>query len=383
MKWFLLAIIFSLLFNSCEFQSFSDYEYLQYDGEFTWTQLTKNAEWPNRYGLAAVSFNDKIWIFGGYNPGAVKGDTYYEDVWSSTDGVSWDLVLEKAPWLGRRGHRVLVFNDGSGDAMFLVGGYTVNEVSGYREYTNDVWKSKDGKEWIQIKERSYPDLASETDWFPRFNHAMVVVNQDKVNYMYIIGGASMLENRSAKYAMRYFNDVWRSSNGINWEKLNNTDFGIRSEAAATVNPETGRIYLQGGVHGVIFEPTDSVDHPLDDWQWLWHSDNGETWVAENDTAAMEQSYLWRSDHQMIYYHDALWGFPGKTTSNEHYHFTEPNQYPIWKNENDSIWSTDSEGDAFDPRHGYASVILNDKVYILGGFTSSNGQSNDVWMGEIK
>lgn len=375
------GIIISL--TSCEFQSYSDYEFPAYDGDFEWTQLVKNAEWPNRYGHTAVAYDQKIWIFGGYNPGVVKGDTYYEDVWSSSDGESWDLVLGKAPWLGRRGHRVTVFNDGSGDAMFLVGGFTVNEETGYREYANDVWKSTNGKDWTELKPRTHPPRDTLGDWFPRFNHSLLVANHGGSDYMYIIGGASMLEDHAAQYAMKYFNDVWRSVDGIKWEKLNNNDYGIRSEAGATVDPSTGRMYIQGGIHGVIFEEGDSTTHPRDDWHWLWSSDDGVNWIPENDTAMMDQGMLWRSDHHLIFYKNSLWGFSGKTTSNVHYHLTHEHHYAIWKRNSDGVWGTDSYGIDIDPRHGYATAILNDEIYIMGGFTSSHGQSNDVWAGEIK
>jgi hypothetical protein len=372
-----------LLFSSCEFQSYKDYNYPDYDGNFEWTQEVKNAEWANRYGHAAVLYDNRIWVMGGYNPGVLKGDTYYEDVWSSEDGVTWELVLEKAPWLGRKGHRVVVFNDGSGDAMFLVGGFTVNEETGYREYANDVWKSEDGLNWLQVKPNTHPEYRSDEDWFPRFNHVLVAARHGGVDYMYIIGGASMLDDHPAQYAMKYFNDVWRSTDGVSWEKLNNNDFGIRSEAAAAVDPNTGRIFKQGGVHGVIFEEADSINHPRDDWHWLWSSDDGVTWVPENDTAMLDQSLLWRSDHKMLFYDDALWVLPGKTVSNVHYHFTYDDHYVIWKREGDGLYEEDSYGIEIDPRHGYDAVVMEGKLFILGGFTSTHGQANDVWSGILK
>jgi hypothetical protein len=33
------------------------------------------------------------------------------------------------------------------------------------------------------------------------------------------------------------------------------------------------------------------------------------------------------------------------------------------------------------RHSYATVVFNDKIWFLGGFTSNNGQDNDVWTAE--
>ena len=372
-----------LLSASCEFQSYRDYEYDEYDGAFEWNRLVKNAGWQNRYGHAAVVFDDKIWIMGGYNPGVLKGDTYYEDVWSSADGESWELVLEKAPWLGRRGHRLVSFNDGSGEAMYLVGGFTVNEETGYREYANDVWKSDDGARWTQIKPNTHPEYRSDEDWFPRFNHVLVTAKHGGIDYMYIIGGASMLDSHSAQYAMKYFNDVWRSTDGIEWEKLNNNDYGIRSEAGAAVDPNTGRIFMQGGVHGVVFIEADSTTHPRDDWHWIWSSDDGVNWVPENDTAMLDQGLLWRSDHHLVFYNNTLWSLPGKTVSNVHYHLTYDDHYVIWKREGYGLYSVDSYGIDIDPRHGYAAVVKDEKLFILGGFTSSYGQSNDVWTGQIK
>lgn len=371
-----------LMLASCEFQSYEDYKYTKYDGAFEWDRLVKNADWANRYGHAAVVFDDRIWVMGGYNPGVISGDTYYEDVWSSIDGKSWELVLEKAPWMGRKGHRLVSFNDGGGEAIFLVGGFTVNEETGYREYANDVWKTNDGVNWTQIKENSHPVYGSNEDWFPRFNHVLVTANHSGTDYIYIIGGASMLDNHPAQYAMKYFNDVWRSRDGVEWEKLNNNDFGIRSEAAAAVDPATGRIFMQGGVHGVIFEEAENTTHPLDNWHWIWSSDDGINWVAENDTANFNQGLLWRSDHQLVFYNDALWCLPGKTVSNVHYQLTSTGHYVVWKRDGEGLYDVDSYGIDIDPRHGYATAVMGGKLFILGGFTSSYGQSNDIWTGQI-
>ena len=185
----------------------------------------------------------------------------------------------------------------------------------------------------------------------------------------------------AQYAMKYLNDVWRTTDGANWEKLFSNDFGIRSEAGAAVDPETGRIFLQGGNHGVIFEEADSTVHPLDDWHWLWSSDDGVTWYPENDT--LVEPKFWRSDHHLVYLKGSLWSLPGKTTSKVHYGFTSTSQYSIWRRDSDGVFSIDSEGTDIDARHGYATAVLDDKLFIMGGFTSGNGQSNDVWVGEIK
>lgn len=378
-----LVIILPVFLASCEFISFQEYEIPPYDGAFSWTKVTGNAQWSNRMDFPAVAYKNKLWVFGGYYSGQMKGDTYLEDVWSSADGKTWEIIQDNAPWKGRRGHTVTVFDDGTGEAMFLIGGFSVDEATGYRQYNNDVWKSTDGSSWQLIKERTYPKLDSLYDWFPRMNHAVVVANHGGKKYLYLIGGSTMLETGSARYAMKYFNDVWRSADGIHWEDMHSDDYGIRSGHAATVDPATGTIYVQGGIHGIIFEGENNQNQPLPDWQWLWSSNDGKHWIAENDTAEFSQGYLYRAEHQMAFYNNTLYSFPGCTNSTMHFHFALPEFVTMWKREEGNVWSVDSKGSDTDARYSYGFIEYNHRIWVLGGDTNKNGPSNDVWYAEIK
>jgi len=382
-KNIITAALMLVILSGCEFIPFSEYNIPPYDGDFTWTKVTAHAPWKARLDHAAVAFDDKLWILGGYNPGQMQGDTYFEDVWNSADGAAWQQVNDSAPWHGRRGHAVITFNDGNGEAMYLIGGFEVNESTGFRQYTNDVWKSTDGATWQLIKERSYPELDSLYDWFPRMNHTVVAAQHGGQNYLYLIGGSTMLEGHSARYSMKYFNDVWRSTDGINWENLHSEDYGIRAGHAATVDPVTQRIYIQGGMFGVIFEGENNETQPLPDWRWLWSSDDGIHWTPENDTANFDQGYLGRAEHQMAFYNNTLYAFPGKTNSTVHFHFALKGYYSIWKKEDGNLWSVDSNGSATDARYSYALVNFNQKIWMLGGDTNTNGPANDVWSAEIR
>ncbi|MFA6127909.1 MAG: hypothetical protein WC699_11430 [Bacteroidales bacterium] len=371
------------LLAGCETISFQEYEIPPYDGAFTWTQVTANAQWSNRIDFPAVAYKNKLWIFGGYYSGEMKGDTYHEDVWNSADGKTWEPVQDSAPWMGRRGHTVTVFDDGTGEAMFLIGGFTVNEATGYRQYTNDVWKSTDGASWTQVKARTYPELDSLYDFFPRMNHAVVVASHGGKKYMYLIGGSTMMETGSARYAMKYFNDVWRSADGIHWEDMHSEDYGIRAGHAVTVDPATGTIYVQGGNHGIIFGSELSQGQPLPDWHWLWSTNDGKHWIAENDTAEFSQGYLYRAEHQMAFYNNTLYAFPGCTNNSMHFHFALAEFVTMWKREPGNIWSVDSKGSDTDARYSYGFVEFDHKIWILGGDTNKNGPANDVWYSEIK
>ncbi|MDF1572747.1 MAG: hypothetical protein P1P82_14155 [Bacteroidales bacterium] len=375
-----IILLAAMLLAGCEFQSYEEYGIDPYDGALQFTRVEKKAEWHNRFDHAAVTFDNKLWILGGYNPGEVRNDTYYEDVWSSVDGVQWELVNDNAPWLGRRGHAVVAFDDGNGEAMYLAGGYSVDESTGYRQYCNDVWRSDDGITWTQIKERTYAELDSLDTWFPRSDHAMVVANHGGTDYIYIIGGRTQLEDHNGTYAQEYFNDVWRSEDGITWEQLDNNNFGRRASHAAAVDPATGTIYIQGGRHGVIFEADGNASYPIEKWNWLWSSPDGRNWTADYDPA-VDSSFLSRSEHQMIFYDNTLWVFPGSTTSTMHYMFGEPYHYPTWRVDGGKLWSIDSRGSDLKGRHSYGIARFDDKIWFLGGFTSFRGQNNDVWTAE--
>ncbi len=375
--------LLAIWLGGCEFQSYRNYRTPEYTGVFTWTEVSRKAEWPKRWDHSSVSYKGRLWVMGGYNPGLLKGDTYLEDVWSSADGLNWKEETSSAPWLGRRGHASVVFDDGSGEAMYVIGGFVVNEETGYREYRNDVWRSTDGANWTQIKEGSEPELDSLYDWFPRFNHACVVASHGGTAYIYLIGGVTQLEGFDARYSMKYFSDVWRSGNGIDWERLPNNDFGIRSEHAAAYDPASGRIFVQGGRHGIMVQDSLNLSHPHPEFFWLWSSADGISWIPENDTAEFEQGYLYRAEHQLLVMQEQLFGFPGRNASNVHFHFSNASEYTFWRRDPGNLWSVDSEGSDFGARYGYSMVKHEDKVWILGGDTNLHGPANDVWYGEIE
>lgn len=371
-----LAIICITIFSSCERITFEDYALIEYDGQLTWQLETEEADWPDRIDPEVVVFQNKLWVMGGYNPGEMKGDSYYEDVWSSEDGKSWKLITNDAPWKGRRGHRLVNFDDGTGEAIFLIGGFSSEEKTGKRLYKNDVWKSKDGKNWELIKSGTSPELDDGTDWFPRMYPGCVVTNHGGQNYIYLFGGRTMRTGMDARYATIYFNDVWRSTDGANWEKLDTDDYGIRSEHAFAVD-ENGTIYTQGGLHGLYFDAEENGTHPTKNWHHLYTTTDGVNWTERLDSVNIDESMMWRSGHKMVHYRGKLWTLPGKTTSSVHYTFSNPNHYSTWTHDG-TDFGIDSRGVAVDARHNYAAVVFQDKIWVLGGYTNRNGQSSDVW-----
>ncbi|MFO0494027.1 MAG: T9SS type A sorting domain-containing protein, partial [Flavobacteriia bacterium] len=105
----------------------------------SWTQLP-NAPWSGR-GMQVSSCVDgsgQMWMLGGSNEGTRRS---YNEVWKSANGINWTLVNESAPWSGRYWHTVAWFDN----KMWLMGGLaTAIEM-------NDVWYSEDGITWRELK----------------------------------------------------------------------------------------------------------------------------------------------------------------------------------------------------------------------------------------
>ncbi|HJN15750.1 MAG TPA: hypothetical protein QGH10_09680 [Armatimonadota bacterium] len=136
-----------------------------------WTRVTEHAPWAPRgmIGGSAV-MNGRMWLLGGgtYDTPDHPQRLFYNDVWSSADGVNWECHTEAAPWEPRQYHEVAVF-----DGKLWV-------MEGYEGVANrkDVWYSEDGTNWTELK---------DTPWAPR--HAASVCVYD--GGLWMIAGNNM------------------------------------------------------------------------------------------------------------------------------------------------------------------------------------------------
>lgn len=151
-------------------EEFHDDVWRSSDGR-SWTKVEPvGPRWPARgmIGGAAV-FKDRIWLLGGgtYDTPTTPTRTYFNDVWSSSDGARWERHVEHAPWAARQYHEVAVF-DGR---LWVLEGY-----SGANR--NDVWHSEDGVHWSEVP---------ETPWAPR-HAASVFVHDDA---LWVVAGNNM------------------------------------------------------------------------------------------------------------------------------------------------------------------------------------------------
>ncbi len=185
----------------------------------SWKQATARASWSPRLAAGAIAFQDKMWILGGIENYFLGDDTSLRnDVWCSTDGETWELATEQAPWSPRAFHQAVVL-DGK---MWVFGGgnYVPRHFA-----LNDVWCSEDGVEWTLVRENA--------PWEPRLWFSSVVYR----NRIWVLGGWSQEEGNMG--------DVWCSADGEHWTCLKSEVlWRPRHEHSAFVFQD--RIWVAGG-----------------------------------------------------------------------------------------------------------------------------------------
>ncbi|MCA9037186.1 MAG: galactose oxidase [Planctomycetaceae bacterium] len=185
-----------------------------------WKLETSSAGWSPRLAAGIASHNGRMWIAGG-TENYYFGDasSLKNDVWSTSDGATWQLETDSAPWSARAYHQ-LVSHDGK---LWVIGGG--NYVPEYHA-TNDVWCSSDGRHWQQV--------TANAPWEPRLWFSAVSWK----GHLWVIGGWSNHPSVNR-------NDVWFSKDGLTWKQLESSNrWKERHEHSVWVHGD--RLFLGAG-----------------------------------------------------------------------------------------------------------------------------------------
>ncbi len=71
-----------------------------------WQRVIENPGWEKRGWHRSVIFKDKMWVLNG----KAVNDTVHKDVYSSNDGITWNLVHNPTPFLAKVDFALLVFD---------------------------------------------------------------------------------------------------------------------------------------------------------------------------------------------------------------------------------------------------------------------------------
>jgi len=232
------------------------------DNGIAWVSNANNVT-TGRRGTTLTKFNNKLWIIGGED----NDGNALQDIWSSSDGGTWTLEVNTAPFGAIQFHSTVVFN---GKLYVIVG----NPSTGHTE----VWSSSNGTTWTQNTNNA------ADAFFGRGGHKAVVFN----NTIYVIGGES--DTR--------LNDVWKSTNGTDW-----TQIAINGDVLPRITGHTATVYnnkvwVIGGRQG-----TADVSNAI------YYSSDMITWVKYEETTIPFNPIAF---HNTLNYNNALWIFGGYT-----------------------------------------------------------------------
>lgn len=234
----------------------------------SWQEATSSAAFPPLRSASVVEHDGALYLLGGWSPTI----GYKIGIWKSIDGVTWEQVASTAPFGAREGQRVVEWNG----RLYLLGGVNYETA----ELFNDTWVSSDGLNWQ--KETALNPLRPDNPWAPRWDHDVVVFQ----NKLWLAGGMA--------FGGRGYGDVWSSADGHNWQLVAEaTPWGKRQGHILDVFQE--RLWLIGGLgietNAVNGGTWTSADGQV--WQPLAAASSGETWAAREDHSAIVfQNKLW-------------------------------------------------------------------------------------------
>ncbi|HXL72116.1 MAG TPA: hypothetical protein VN963_00695 [bacterium] len=326
-----------------------------------WIEATGQAPWTARYGLSGAVFNNNMWVIGGAsgsNPSTVSGminagvTQFYGDVWKSSDGKSW-IQTAQPGFQGLYGGQAVSFNGN----LYFIGGNNNGTLM------NDVWSSPDGVTWTQILADNpaiQSNVVGGTQFCAREDFSLVVFN----NLMWVIGGTPNPSNTTSIG----LNDVWNSHDGITWTQVLTNSPNITIATATTQPPArwgaaavsfNGNFYLTCGHSSGMGLNTIDAD--------IWSSPNGTVWTL------VSNSFVNVYYHQVVVNNNAMWFTCG---------------YAPWEggpfngvNSTDNGTSWTNAGTVLFPgRFGHLSLSFNNQVWIMGGCNNTDSLTyfNDVW-----
>jgi hypothetical protein len=318
---------------------------------YEWVKVTTKAAFAPRDGAGALTFRGRMWLLGGWNPGrahrAIFPRICNNEVWSSRDGKEWTLVKPNS-------FKDKTFDptaDWEGrhtagyavyrDRMWIIGG-DVNQ----GHYQNDVWNSEDGRAW-RLVNRGKP-----VPWGPRALHYTVVHD----GRIWVIGGQTMPGFSKSKEV--FYRDIWTTKDGVTWEpvKPEESYWSARGMIGGSAVFK-GRIWVLGG--GTYDTPTTPTRNFYND---VWSSADGVHWTCHVKKAPWTP----RQYHDVAVWDDKLWVLEG-------YNKKGGNRNDVWYSADGVRWH-ELPGTPWKPRHAASVFVHDDALWMVAG----NNMEPDVW-----
>jgi hypothetical protein len=280
----------------------------------SWVRVAEKTAFSPRDTAEDVVFGGKMWISNGY----VAGGKLVRDLWSSSDGVTWELVSDNTPY---DGYSEMVVYEGR---IWAVKG--------------SVWNSSDGVNWKQVSQKTP---------FGARGYGELVVFRGR---MWQLGSG---------------HDVWNTADGVTWECVNaNAPFGRRYGTAVTVYDD--KLWLLGGATPEASNPPEKHYPKYTTHNDVWCSSDGANWTR----ALAHAPWAERMWFVAKAYAGKLWilgGFSNRKSVN----FAE-----AWYTADGKSWQEYKSASMFSPRHEVTPYVFQGSLWVVGG--NMWPLMNDVW-----
>lgn len=302
-------------------------------------ESSADAVFTGRMDHQTVSFNGRMWTVGGKN-----ASTYFADVYSSTNGISWiqstvnaieyvvdgtgeilidesgERVAVPATFIPRSGFQMLVFDS----KMWIIGGETTGGA-----LLNDIWYTEDGSTWV---------LHDTGDFSARRYFSAVVYN----NRVYVIGGYDGAAN----------DEVWYSSDLKTWTQVTvSTAFTARFGHTSVVYNNRIWILLGDGVTNTYYS-----------------TDGGVNWTQAAANAGLGA----RMYHSSIVFLNYMYIIAGDIAGTKY--------NSVYRSTDGITWTTVTATAAFTARSNAGIVEYLSRLWITCGYTGTTYLS-DAWSSE--
>jgi hypothetical protein len=315
--------------------------------DYTWVNVTQNAAYAPRDGAGALVYKDRMWLIGGWNPfdKELFPKICSNDVWSTTDGAEWTMVKPNTfsdsrydpekEWEGRHTAGYVVFKD----KMWIIGG-DVNQ----HHYHYDVWNSEDGAVWNHV------NRDAKVPWGPRALHHTLVFK----NKIWVMGGQTLPHFAPAEE--RFYDDIWNSSDGVNWKKIEPAEprWPQRGMIGGNVVFKNRMWILGGGTY-------DTPAHPQRlFYNDVWSSPDGVHWTRHVEHAPWQP----RQYHDVAVFDGRMWVLEG---------WNKENRNDVWYSSDGVNWY-ELPNTPWNPRHAASVFVYRDALWMVAG----NNMEKDVW-----
>lgn len=305
-----------------------------------WSRVdfASSTHWSRRDSHAVYPFNGKLWVAGGVDADDTKvngipvyeNSTYYNDIWSSPDGLVWTKEVERANFPKIRSQSVIAFKG----TLYMYGGWSPEYGV---DYKTGIWRSTDGLTWEQVVAKpDYPDREGQKVF-------------EFKNKLWLVGGVNY-------FAKKTFNDVWSSDDGLHWS-LVTKNAPWHSRWDHDVGVFKNKLWIAGGMN---FAGVGYGD--------VWSSEDGATWTEVTPLAPWGK----RQGQEIVTYRGYMWLVSGLDSA------TNEGEGDTWYTADGVSWEKVPQDDKWLGREDHAVTVFQDKIWVLGGMDSEWHWNDDIW-----